>query len=37
MFTQGRDTFICDFISTLKFAKANLFTMYYDKEKNYNL
>jgi hypothetical protein len=35
-FAQGRDTFICDFIFTLKFAKANLFVMCCDNEKNYN-
>ncbi len=35
-FAQGHDTFICDFISTLKLAKANLFTMYCDSDKNYN-
>ncbi len=36
-FTQGRDTFICDFIFALKFVEANLFTMYCDSEKKYNL
>jgi hypothetical protein len=35
-FAQGQDTFICDFISTLKFAEANLFIMYCDNEKKYN-
>ncbi len=35
-FAQGWDTFICDFISALKFAKEDLFIMYCDSENNYN-
>jgi hypothetical protein len=35
-FAQRQDTFIYDFISALKLAEANLFTMYCDSEKNYN-
>ncbi len=33
-FAQGWDTFICDFISTLKLVEVDLFTMYCDSEKN---
>jgi hypothetical protein len=35
-FAQRWDTFICDFISTLKLVEEVLFTMYCDSEKNYS-
>jgi hypothetical protein len=34
-FAQGWDIFICDFIFTLKFVEANLFTMHCDNDKLY--
>lgn len=34
-FAQGRHTFICDFVSTMKLVVANLFTMYCDTNKSY--
>jgi len=36
-FTQSQQTFICDFISSLKFYETNLFTMYYEGRKRFSL
>jgi hypothetical protein len=35
-FAQNQQTFICDFISTLKFCEADLFTMYYEGRKRFS-
>jgi hypothetical protein len=36
-FAQGCDTFIYDFVFTLKFCEANLFDIYCDTKKRYSL
>jgi hypothetical protein len=35
-FAQGQETFICDLISTLKFAEADIFIRYCDNENKYS-
>jgi len=35
-FVRYKDTFICDFVSTMKLCQFDIYTMYVDLEKQYS-
>ncbi len=35
-YVQNRNTFICDFVGSVKLCQVDLHNMYHDEEKKYN-